>query len=243
VQPLLLELPSLLCAACWPQPLRCYLCCWLCLQLAPRRVRAARPLVVCVLLSVPPLTSPRTGPLTRGREESGLSWLGCRLLRPNRAGDTSPQTRNACPETKFMNHRHPGPSPSPRFRGSRCENPNNPLKTNMHGFGPKNLRAKRASNLFKMLVGLPALLGAPRGPPGRRFINTRAFIYRRSLVHNTTPSRNGVFVGQTEKRPHRSKALAAQIPNPGSVARRAKREIFDFCPPPWVPTGALLKAS
>jgi hypothetical protein len=36
----------------------------------------------------------------------------------------------------------------------------------MHEFGPKNLRAKRANDLFKMMVALPALVGAPRGPPG-----------------------------------------------------------------------------
>ena len=33
----------------------------------------------------------------------------------------------------------------------------------MHEFGPTNFRAKRANDLFKMLVPLPA---APRGPPG-----------------------------------------------------------------------------
>ena len=44
--------------------------------------------------------------------------------------------------------------------------PKNPLKTKMHEFGPKKLRAKRANDLFKMLVALPAPLGAPRGPPG-----------------------------------------------------------------------------
>jgi hypothetical protein len=31
---------------------------------------------------------------------------------------------------------------------------------------PKNLRAKRTNDLFKMLVTLPALLGATRGSPG-----------------------------------------------------------------------------
>jgi hypothetical protein len=57
--------------------------------------------------------------------------------------------------------------------------------------------------------------------------------------------RNRVFVDLIYKRPHRSKALAVQIPNPGSVSRRAKREILDFLPPPpcRVPIGALLKAS
>jgi hypothetical protein len=40
------------------------------------------------------------------------------------------------------------------------------LKTKTHLFGPKKLRAKRANDLFKMLVTLPALLGAPRGVPG-----------------------------------------------------------------------------
>jgi hypothetical protein len=52
----------------------------------------------------------------------------------------------------------------------------------MHKFGPTKLRAKRANDLFKMLVSLASLLGAPRGPPGGRFINTRAFTNRRSLV-------------------------------------------------------------
>jgi hypothetical protein len=36
----------------------------------------------------------------------------------------------------------------------------------MHELGPKKLRAKRTNDLCKMLVTLPALLGAPRGPPG-----------------------------------------------------------------------------
>ena len=51
-------------------------------------------------------------------------------------------------------------------------------------------------------------------------------------------SRNRIFVDQNEKRDLISRALGAQIPNPGSVSRRAKREIFDFLPPPHPPRGA-----
>ena len=35
------------------------------------------------------------------------------------------------------------------------------------------------------------------------------------------------FVDQNEKRDLISRALGAQIPNPGSVSRRTKRDIFD----------------
>jgi hypothetical protein len=43
-------------------------------------------------------------------------------------------------------------------------------------------------------------------------------------------SRNHIFVDQNENRDLISRALGAQIPNPGSVPRRAKRDIFDFSP-------------
>jgi hypothetical protein len=60
-------------------------------------------------------------------------------------------------------------------------------------------------------------------------------------------SRNHIFVDQNEKRYRISRALGAQIPNPGSIARRAKREIFYFCCYPPLPCrsliGVLLKAS
>jgi hypothetical protein len=40
-------------------------------------------------------------------------------------------------------------------------------------------------------------------------------------------SRNRCFVDQNEKRDLISRALGAEIPNPGSVARRTKRDILD----------------
>ena len=45
----------------------------------------------------------------------------------------------------------------------------------------------------------------------------------------TPMPRNRIFVDQNENRDLISRALGAQIPNPGSVRSRAKREIFDFC--------------
>jgi hypothetical protein len=39
-----------------------------------------------------------------------------------------------------------------------------------------------------------------------------------------------MFVDHNEKRDLISRALAAQIPNPGSLSRRAKREMFDLSP-------------
>ena len=42
--------------------------------------------------------------------------------------------------------------------------------------------------------------------------------------------RNRIFVDQHENRDPISRALGMQIPNPGSVSRRAGRDIFDFSP-------------
>ena len=83
--------------------------------------------------------------------------------------------------------------------------PPNPLKTNMHLFGSKKLRAKRANDFCKILVALPALLGAPRGPPGGGLLPPVLLL----LI---------------------SRALGTQIPNPGSVSRRATCEIGDVSP-------------
>jgi hypothetical protein len=44
---------------------------------------------------------------------------------------------------------------------------------------------------------------------------------------------NRFFVDPNEKRHLISRALGAQIPNLGSVSRRAKREMFDLLPSPW----------
>jgi hypothetical protein len=41
-----------------------------------------------------------------------------------------------------------------------------------------------------------------------------------------------MFVDQNEKRDLISKTFRVQIPNPGSVSPRAKREIVEFLPPP-----------
>jgi hypothetical protein len=60
----------------------------------------------------------------------------------------------------------PDPRPHPDFEAPDPRNHQNPWKTNTHEFGPNKLRTKRANDLFKMLVALPAILGAPRGPPG-----------------------------------------------------------------------------
>ena len=53
-------------------------------------------------------------------------------------------------------------------------------------------------------------------------------------------SQNRIFMDHNEKRDLISRALGAQIPNPGSFRSRAEREIFDFCcPPPAPPWGGV----
>jgi hypothetical protein len=80
----------------------------------------------------------------------------------------------------------PGPSPPPRFRGFR---PKKPPKSIEHPYafirGEKIAREARQQYIQNAGNAHPppsGPLGAPRGAPGGRFINTRAFINRRSLV-------------------------------------------------------------
>jgi hypothetical protein len=65
--------------------------------------------------------------------------------------------------------------------------------------------------------------GCPLAGPGATLVPT-------SWCPHRSCSSNRIFVDQTEKRDLISRALAAQIPNPGSVSRRARREIFDVSP-------------
>jgi hypothetical protein len=75
-----------------------------------------------------------------------------------REGDSEAGARAAC--------LRPDPRPYPDFEAPDPRNLRNHMKAYMHEFGPKNWRAKRANDLFKMLVTLRAPLGTPRGPPG-----------------------------------------------------------------------------
>jgi hypothetical protein len=67
---------------------------------------------------------------------------------------------------------------------------------------------------------IPALKAAPNK-------RTRTFA---GAEHDTLTK--SFFVGQIEKGPHRSKALAAQIPNPGFFRSRVEGDIFDFVASP-----------
>jgi hypothetical protein len=79
------------------------------------------------------------------------------LVTPKVATDLGP---------KSIKPRPLDPRPHPDFEAPDPRKHQNPLTSRTHEFGPKKLRAKRANDLCKMLVKLPAHFGAPRGPPG-----------------------------------------------------------------------------
>jgi hypothetical protein len=95
-----------------------------------------------------------------------------------------------------------------------------PQTTNLH-LGTRSKR--RCRQLSLMHAHMPTWRRSGEG--GGRL--------RSSLVRTQHVSlRNRVLVDQIEKRPHHSKALAAEILNPGSISRRSAHDFFVFVAPP-----------
>jgi hypothetical protein len=145
---------------------------------------------------------------------------------------------------------HPGPArPEPVYYRNIVENPlslallgGNELQSEPDAFGGVSGPIANPNNpIFRLLSRVSFLIGAfLLNAMGRKRIpDGTARPSGSGPPHRHTGLRNRSVADRIQKRDLISATTFAQIPNPGSVARHAKREIFDFLPPPTPPVGAL----
>jgi hypothetical protein len=114
----------------------------------------------------------------------GCSTGGLRLIKP----PSPPELPPSLDPSLFTPV--PGPSPPPRFRGSRPKKTSKSIEHPCACIGTEEFAREARQRSVQSAGNAPRPPRAPSGAPGRRFINTRAFINRRSLVHPPIVIRN-----------------------------------------------------